>query len=185
MGSTAMDTKKKDASSSSSSSRKSSSQKKLMLRVHIPVSASLLFLPFGGSALCLGHRGTAFPQPHHGGRQGKGVCCRSHRALEVLGCNRRVLRVWAGLEQRGGPVGWELRVLPAASSSEDNSAVGSLLVVWLGEKPGHPQTRGSAAPALALGTVRALWLNQGAQPDAAVAQNQPGAEFPRARELGF
>lgn len=37
--------KKKDASSSSS--RKSSSQKKLMLRVHIPVSGSLLFLPFG------------------------------------------------------------------------------------------------------------------------------------------
>lgn len=42
MGSTAMD-KKKDASSS----KKSSSQKKLMLRVHIPVSSSLLFLPFG------------------------------------------------------------------------------------------------------------------------------------------
>lgn len=90
-----------------------------------------------------------------------------------------------GWSKGGGPVGWELRVLPAASGSEDNSAVGSLLVVWLGEKLGQPQMRGSAAPALALGTVRALWLNRGAQPDAAVAQNQPGAEFPRTRELGF
>lgn len=48
MGSTAMDTKKKD---SSGSGRRGSSQKKLMLRVHIPVSGSLLSLPLAASGV--------------------------------------------------------------------------------------------------------------------------------------
>lgn len=96
MGSTAMD-KKKDASSSSS--RKISSHKKLMLRVHIPVSGSSLFLPFGSWR----GLGMFFSDMERSERQGERERCSLRRALEFGAC-------WAGgapLQQPSPPhLGW-------------------------------------------------------------------------------
>lgn len=99
MGSTAMD-KKKDASSSS---RKISSHKKLMLRVHIPVSGSSLFLPFGswrGLGMFFSDMERSERQRE---RERKKKRCFLRRALEFGAC-------WAGgapLQQPSPPhLGW-------------------------------------------------------------------------------
>lgn len=72
--------KKKDASSSS---RKSSSHKKLMLRVHIPVSGSSLFLPFGS------WRGLGMFVSDMERKAGRGVSCAELCTLghAGLGCS--------------------------------------------------------------------------------------------------
>lgn len=107
--------KKKDASSSSSSSRKSSGHKKLMLRVHIPVSGSSLFLPFGSWR----GLGMFFSVVERSERQGEVLCLLcflpSSAVWGVLG--------WGCTLQQAGPAHWRglnsgvLAPLPCSAGS--------------------------------------------------------------------